>query len=203
MEKELLDILKKVSIFYQKYGIKSVTMDDVAKELGISKKTLYQYVKDKADLVEKVIMLKIKAEQKISQEFINNKKINVIEKAIQVHKFANEQLKNFNFSIEYDLKKYYPDLYKKIQEIRRKDMYESMLKNMEKGKKEGLYRKDLNTELIAKLQVYRAENILDNGMFSKKDFTIETFKEVFTYHIKGIASDKGIKYFEEKLKEVK
>jgi AcrR family transcriptional regulator len=196
MEKELLDILKKVNTLYQKYGIKSITMDDVAKKLGISKKTLYQYVKDKADLVEKVIMLEIKDKQKISKEFINNKKINVIEKAIQVHKFIDEYLKNVNFSIEYDLRKYYPDLYKKIQEMRRKNMYESMLRNMKKGKKEGLYRKDLNVELIAKLQIFRAENLLDNGMFSKKDFTIETFNELLTYHIRGIASNKGIKYFE-------
>jgi len=79
-------------------------------------------------------------------------------------------------------------------------MYRSVVANIEKGKEEGLYRLDLNADVIGKLQVSRVENMMDNEFFGIDEFTSpKFFHEVFVYHIRGIANEKGIKFLEEKL----
>ncbi len=203
MEKELLNILEKVSILYQKYGIKSITMDDVAREFGISKKTLYQYVTDKPDLVEKVMLLIAEKHNSFFKK-LRAKKINAIEELFEVNKYFTEMLKNYNPSMEYDLRKYYPDLFKKIYDVRRKRMYESIIRNMKKGIKEGLYRRDMDIEIIAKLHVSRIENMYDNEIFTNEELiSTKVFNEIFIYHLRGIANVTGIKFLERKLKELK
>ncbi len=203
MEKELLNILEKVSILYQKYGIKSITMDDVARELGISKKTLYQHVTDKTDLVEKVMLLIAEKHNSFFKKLRANK-INAIEELFEVNKYFTEMLKNYNPSMEYDLRKYYPDLFKNIYEVRRKRMYESIIRNMKKGIKEGLYRRDMDIEIIAKLHVSRIENMYDNEIFTNEELiSTKVFNEIFIYHLRGIANVTGIKFLERKLKELK
>ena len=99
--------------------------------------------------------------------------------------------------MEYDLRKYYPDLFVKIKEIRRKRMYESSYSNMIKGKREGLFRKELNARIISKLHVFRTENLLDSDLFSVEEVTsFKMFHEIFVYHLQGILSHEGRTFFE-------
>jgi len=202
MNMELKDILEKVSVLYRKYGIKSVTMDDVAKELGISKKTLYQYVSDKTDLVQKVV-------EHIRQcnfaAMIQNPVIarNAIEDLIEVSLHLNALITDHSPSYYYDLKKYYPDLFKNLMSTRRKLMYESMLANIRKGKKEGLYRRQLDEEIIAKLHLLRIENLQDTEIFEDKEMhSSKFFKEVFIYHIHGLATEKGRRILNENMQKI-
>lgn len=202
MEKELLNILEKVSILYQKYGIKSITMDDVSRELGISKKTLYQHVTDKTDLVEKVIWL-IATKHKDFFTELKKKNLNAIEELFEVNKYFTQLLNNYNPSMEYDLKKYYSEQYKNISEIRRKRMYESIVQNIKKGIKEGLFRKELDVEIITKLHIFRIENMYENEIFTTEELTsAKVFNEIFIYHLRGISNENGIKFLEEKLNKL-
>ena len=178
-------------------------MDDVAREFGISKKTLYQYVTDKPDLVEKVMLLIAEKHNSFFKK-LRAKKINAIEELFEVNKYFTGMLKNYNPSMEYDLRKYYPDLFKKIYEVRRKRMYESIIRNMKKGIKEGLYRRDMDIEIIAKLHVSRIENMYDNEIFTNEELiSTKVFNEIFIYHLRGIANVTGIKFLERKLKKLK
>ena len=107
------DIIVKVSELYMKYGIKSVSMDDVARELGISKKTLYQHFTDKDELVQKVVDYHMDMQE---QEM---KKIacaghNAIEELLMVSKNITQLLKQTNPSVTYDLQKYYPETWRSI-----------------------------------------------------------------------------------------
>jgi AcrR family transcriptional regulator len=202
MDLELTNILKKVKSLYQKYGIKSITMDDVSRELGISKKTLYQYVADKNDLVNKVVEDELCTREELFAE-ISRKKLNAVEELLEYHRHVNIMIKEYNPSMEYDLKKYYPDAFSKIREVRRQRMYEKVLLNMKKGKDEGLYRSDLKEEIIARLHVSRIENLFEAELFTVNEWTSEKFfLEVFVYHIRGIANNNGIKVLEQKLKEL-
>lgn len=203
MNEELKILLEKVYQLYQKYGIKSVTMDDVARELGISKKTLYTYVKDKRELVEKITDMKM--EFSIShQQQMKESKLNAVEELLFVYRFLDNMLKSHNPSMMFDLKKYYPDVFEKMHEIRRKITYEGILHNLQKGQKEGFYRSDFNCEIIAKLHVFRVEHLVDCDVFSQSDFqSADIFMEMFKYHLRGIANQKGIEYFEQKLNEEK
>lgn len=202
MNDELKNILEKVQTLYKKYGIKSVTMDDISRELGISKKTLYQYVKDKNELVEMVIDLELETNICLFRSVLKND-LNAIEELFEVHKLVNTLVRNQNASEEYDLKKYYPDIYKKVIKTRRERMYCNVLDNIKKGKTEGLYRENLNEEIIAKSYVMRIENAVDSEIFTPEEKnSVTLFFEMFIYHIRGIANEKGIKVLEEKLKEL-
>ncbi len=200
MNEELNNILLKVRELYTKYGIKSITMDDVAKELGMSKKTLYQYVTDKEDLVDKFVEYEISIRQ---EEIFRCFKTgyNAIEELFEISIFMNKAVRDQSPATEYDLKKYYPAQFQKVVKARREGMYKYLLMNLQKGKKEGLYRGNMNEEVIAKLYLSRSENIHYNNIFTVSEFTSsQLFIELLTYHIRGIATEKGIIELEKKIK---
>lgn len=198
MEK-LNDILLRVAILFRKYGIKSITMDDVSRELGVSKKTVYQFVTDKSDLVNKVVDAEL-LRSKDCFESVTIAGSNAIAELFEVNRFIIEMMKRNSPSFEYDLKKYFPDVFQKVVLARRKGMYDAVLANLKRGKSEGLYREEMKEEIITKLQISRVENIYTDVMFTIEDFSRESvFKELFIYHIRGIANEKGIKYLEENI----
>ena len=202
MNSDLQNILVKVRELYMKYGIKSITMDDVARELGISKKTLYQFVTDKDDLVGKFIEYEIFLRQ---EQICKCFKIgfNAIEELFEISVFMNKISRDQNPATEYDLRKYYPQHYQKMVSMRRERIYNYILQNLKKGKEEGLYRAELSEEVIAKLYLSRSENIHFNEQFTVEEFTsAKLFAELLTYHVRGIATNKGIRVLEKKIKGI-
>ncbi|MCX6304869.1 MAG: TetR/AcrR family transcriptional regulator [Bacteroidetes bacterium] len=196
MNPKAIFILEQVGRLYRRYGIKSVTMDDVASHLGVSKKTIYEFFSDKEDLVRQVLLYEHDHRCGFLSA-IENKKFNAIEELFEVYKMINAMLREFNPSMEYDIRKYYPNLFLKIREIRRKRMFDSVYNNLNQGKKEGLYRKELNSKIIAKVHVFRNENLLDNDMFTQEELTsLKMFHEIFVYHLHGILSHEGRTFFE-------
>lgn len=201
MNQEYQHIIEKTSELYNQYGIKSVTMDDVARELGISKKTLYKYVANKDELVDHFVDY-LTEKRKCNVDNIKNKNFNAIEELVEVNEHVIEMLKNYNPSTDYDLKKYYPDQYRKLRERRRNNMYQAVKDNIMKGKQEGFYRQELDEDIIAKVHVSRIENSFANEMFTIRELTSWRFiREMMIYHIHGIANAEGIKFFNKKLKE--
>jgi AcrR family transcriptional regulator len=200
MNEEIISILTRVGLLYQKFGIKSVTMDDVSRELGISKKTLYQHFADKEELVTRVTDYMISLNKNCLSE-INLRELSAIDELFEVAKHVNQMLKEHNPATEYDLKKYYPVEYQKVRKVKREIMYESVLNNLQKGIKQGIYRKELKPEVIAKLHVARVEGMMENDVFSIEDYTNrDFFREIMVYHIRGIANERGIQILDEKLK---
>ena len=202
MADKIKDIINKTCKLFQKFGIKSVSMDDIARQCGISKKTLYESVKDKHDLVKKVIDFEFDKESNSPHNIEFNDK-NSIEILFIVYQNAIEFFKDFNMSMEYDLKKYYPNLYSTSRIRRREHMYKKMMFNMTKGIEEGYYRDDFNTDIVARLHVMKIEALLQTDIFDKTDYSIiEIFKELFTHHFMAIATPKGVEAFNKKLKEI-
>lgn len=202
MEQKIEHLLKKVAALYNRYGIRSVTMDDVAHELGISKKTLYHFVKDKNKLVERVMdyINKTRAELFMMDR---PREMNAIEELFFVNRKVHQIVKDSNIVIEHDLKKYHPAVYEKGMAIKRERMYRSMLENLRKGKKEGLYRKELNEEIIAKTYLLRMDSVTTEEVISVSEFTSTTFiNELYLYHIRGVASKKGIEFLEKNLNKL-
>jgi hypothetical protein len=196
MNPKALHIAEQVRKLYHRYGIKSVTMDDVASHLGISKKTLYEHFRDKEDLVHTVLMMEHEQVCCVLQS-IEGKQVNAVEEMFHVYKMINSMFQDYNQSMVYDIRKYYPTLSSKLKEVKRKVMFESAQANMNKGKAEGLYRKELNSVTVAKLHVLRVENLFNNDMFTQEELASFTlFHEVFVYHIYGILSHEGRNFFE-------
>lgn len=164
MEKEFYNILERVSSLYIKYGLKSITMDDVARELGISKKTLYNYVTDKKDLIEKSLLHTFE-KQRVFLEQVKAKGLNAIQELFEVYKYIDQTIKECNPTMNYDLNKYYPELAEYIRNNKREQMYKSLKENMKKGINEGLFRKNINIEIIARLHIFRMESLMGQPIF--------------------------------------
>lgn len=203
MNEKKLEIVKKVWELYRQYGIRSVTMDDVVKELGISKKTLYQYFNDKTEMVHDVMEYDYASKKQDFSECFD-KKDNAVEELINYSLVQLSMITSHRPSLIYDLKKYYPDLFNKFQDKKREQMLNGLLMNLQRGKAEGLYRKEINEELIARLNLTRVEGMLNSKLFRLEELmSKEFFREAFTYHAYGIVSDEGRKILEQNLDKLK
>jgi AcrR family transcriptional regulator len=186
---------------FMRLGIKSVNMDDVARHLGVSKKTLYLYFKDKEDLIRRVIDAHCIHEQQ-SISAIQSKKLPAIDEMFEIMHWVLSILSKVNPSVQFDLEKYHPEQSRKMMESRHGVVYDCMLSNMKKGQKEGMYRKDFHADVIAKIYIARMDILFDPRVFPFEKYLLtDLYKEVFQYHIRGIASAKGIEQLEQLLKQ--
>jgi AcrR family transcriptional regulator len=194
-EKEQKIVADAVKVFMT-YGIKSVTMDDIAKHMRMSKKTLYQYFSDKNDLVSKCLGQDCHNTEVQVKEILQ-KGLNAIEENFEISKHIVESLRDIHPSIFYDLEKYYPEAWQTMHEFRHKFVATVMKDNMERGIKEGLYRKDLNVQLMTQLWVARLNIIFDPSLFALKEHNLaDVYRQMFIHHVRGIASDEGVKYID-------
>lgn len=202
MEKDLDYIVDQAADLYHHYGIRSLTMDDLAKELGISKKTLYQHVTDKADLVARVVRRKF--EQSRAEILDYPKNLNAIEVLVYTNDKILEMMKKSIPSIEYDLIKYYPNVWKEVLSERRKVICDQIRQNLQQGIAEGLYRDDLNIEIITKIHASRVELKWQSGYFTMEEvMSSAVINEMFVYHVRGICNAKGLEFLEKKMYELK
>lgn len=201
MNKKLLEIVNQSCKMFAKYGIKSVSMDDIAKACGISKKTLYEHVEDKNELVNKVVTREFE-DNSHAPHSINLEDKNAIEALFILYKYSLDFFKDFNFSMEFDLQKYYPSLYKKTAKKRRAKFYNRMFQNMTLGREQGFFRDDFNIDIICKIHITKIETLLKTDIFDNDDYSaIDIFKELFLYHVHAIATPRGLDELNEKIKE--
>lgn len=192
-------MIEKIQELLLKYGIRSLSMDDIARELGMSKKTLYQHFKDKKDLVMQVVMHGVEEQSCKFKEIITQNKLNAIDVLFFVSKHIAENHKNMNQNVHFDLQKYYPEAWQILSEHNKKHIYGKICQNMEQGIQEGLYLDDFRINVIAKLYVQQVNNVsLIEDMNEDLSFD-EILKNIFVYHIRGIASEKGREYLKSKL----
>jgi AcrR family transcriptional regulator len=201
MEEREQHIIEQAGKVFMRLGVRSVNMDDIAQHLRISKKTLYQYVKDKNELVLRTVKC-ICDQHRSSICGIRDKNLNAIDENFEIAQFIAGQLGQMHPSIHFDLQKYHTEAWDLLQKTERADIYECVTANMAKGIEQGLYRDDLNIPIIARIYIARFDALFDGVLFPAKEFHFdEVVWEHFRYHIRGIASDKGLKYLIKKVKE--
>ncbi len=195
--------IEKITPIFLQYGIKSISMDDIAKELGISKKTLYQVFNDKAELVEKSINHIKLGMDKIIEEF-NNSNFNVIEKEVRQRKKYVETYLKIKPTYIYDLKKFYPDIFQDFLAYKSKIISETTRKFIKEGQEQGLFRQDLDIDFMSKFSTTLTFAVFhpDIDTISEVELTSKKFSDqFFIYHMNGVCSDKGRKLFNELLKD--
>jgi AcrR family transcriptional regulator len=203
MDDKFKYILEKSRDLFMEYGLRSISMDDIARSLSISKKTLYQYVDNKADLIEKLFNELLCKHKQVSEVISKNPELNAIDQLLEVSKIIMLNIKSFKSSIKFEFEKYYPEIFKNFFEKKRDLIFEDMTRNMRQGIKEGLYREDLKVDLVASLYMKKMEDLHDSEYFHKMKFSFDDIFEVmFSNHIRGIANTKGIKYLEKKTKDL-
>lgn len=190
-------LLQKCGELFKKYGVKSYTMDDIARELGMSKKTIYQFVENKAELVR--LTLQNYLDQERAQiESILKAPGNSVDEMIQMMYYFFNQVQELNPSALNDLQKYYPETWDIYSRYRFEFMLGMITDNLQKGINEGLYRADLNADIIARVYIANTAVLIDQDLFPGKNYVfINTYKEYLNYHLRGILSPRGLQYLEE------
>lgn len=182
------------------YGIKSVTMDDMARHLRMSKKTIYRFVKDKSELVVRCVQGDY--ENLYSRvEAVIEKDLDAIDESFEIFGIMLSELGNIHPSIFYDLEKYYPEAKSKMMDMRQDFIVDVVRKNLLKGIEEGLYRDDFDVEIMTRLWVMRILLIFNPSLFSLNDFLPQdVYREMSIHHIRGIASAAGLQKLDKHLK---
>ena len=185
---------------FLKYGIKSVSMDDISRKLGISKKTIYSVVNTKEELIDDVLSTHLEKDECDIQSILNQSR-DAIDEMVNVTKHVAIFLKQMTPSLIYDLKKYYPVFWSKIESTHFTFIERTIYANLQRGQKEGLYRQDFDPMIISKLYVLKSTSIADQDKFPAEAFDrLTLFKEMVRYHLRGIVSEKGATLFDQQHK---
>ncbi|WP_458627910.1 TetR/AcrR family transcriptional regulator [Winogradskyella sp. PC D3.3] len=186
-------IIDKSSNLFLNLGFKSVTMDDIANELGISKRTIYQHFENKTKLVEATTSFIF---ENISHGIdciceLNN---NPIKEIYEIKKFVLRHLKDEKSSPQYQLQKYYPKIFANVKHKQFDKMLGCVTRNLERGVAQGLYRDTINIGFVARLYFSGMISIKDPEIFPQDQFSMRTIMDNYIeYHLRGICSDKGLK----------
>ncbi|MDB5111900.1 MAG: hypothetical protein JWR67_3014 [Mucilaginibacter sp.] len=174
-------------------GIKSVTMDDVAKHLGMSKKTIYQFFKDKNELVIALVKKKLQ-EDEDQMAAIISKSANVIEEMINMMKCSEEIFSRINPIVIHDMQKYHPDAWKQFQNFKADVLVRTLEELLSKGIKQGYIRPDIDVKIIARMRVSQVEMGFNVNLFPASEFSPWKVQYQFLEHFNyGICTLKGYK----------
>ncbi|MFV0365555.1 MAG: TetR/AcrR family transcriptional regulator [Mangrovibacterium sp.] len=196
MEERNQEVIKKAFELFGQYGIKSVSMDDIARELAISKKTLYNLVKDKNSLVMDVIDY-MRDIFKESLEVFHNEKYNAIEQFFQMGQSMDATFGSIQPAFVRDLQKYHPEASRIVVEEKKEIQEAAFLANVQHGQAAGIYQEDVDGEIVARilltLQLHLLGPMLKNEAATEMVFRKEGLhREVLKYHFRAICTPKGM-----------
>ncbi|MCK5907191.1 MAG: TetR/AcrR family transcriptional regulator [Flavobacteriales bacterium] len=200
MNEDLLTrVLEKSKEVFVKYGVKSITMDDISKELGISKKTLYTVIKDKNELIEKTSFSISDGIFSTIRELLL-KNLDPISELLEIENIVCDTITNFDPSVIHQFQKYYPAIHKKLHDRQKSAIINMIKDNMQRGINDGLYRVDLDVNFMAHLDYSSSFNLINSDFFPANEFEIRKIKHQYLiYHLRGISSSKGLSFIESKL----
>jgi len=174
-------------------GIKSVTMDDIAKHLGMSKKTIYQFFKDKNELVIALVKKKLK-EDEDQIEDIMRRSANVIEEMINMMKCSEDIFSRINPIVIHDMQKYHPEAWAEFQKFKADVLISTLEELLTKGIQQGYIRPDIDVKIMARMRVIQVEMGFDTTIFPMAEFNPWKVQVQFLEHFNyGICTLKGYK----------
>ncbi len=189
-------IIKKATEMFLKLGFKSVTMDDIACEMCISKKTIYKYFHNKEMLIEEGTEVVHQKIHSIIDEIVS-KNHNAIEENFEIRRMFKEMFQSFDHSPAFQLKKHYPEIYAKMMANEMEDCNTVFTQNISKGIEQGLYRKDVNIEAAVRFYYTLIFSINENTQLESEAIKLENL--ALEYHTRAIATPKGITELEKQL----
>ncbi len=197
--KQEIQWLTRVEDLFMRCGVKSVTMDDVAAELGVSKKTIYQWVESKDDMVLRVLSHHISRE-KDQCITLAARASNAIDEIFILLDSNSQDLSQMKSNIVHDLQKYHHKAWEMMRKFQYDFMYKVIRNNLQRGRTEGLYREDFDEDIIARLHLAAAFSLFDPQLFPDHAYSrITLIREYILHYLHGIVSPKGLTYLKQKL----
>lgn len=198
-------ILKVADDICRKIGFRAMTMDDLAVKLGISKKTLYQYYEDKEALVDAVISDEMDSKEQ-DCNICHELAVDAVDEIFLTLEMMTQEFKDLNPLMLHDLQKYFPSIASKFIEFKNNHFYGIISNNLKRGIKEGLYRKEINVDVLTK---YRLESVMisfNQEVFPSSKYNLsQVTRELLEHFLYGIVTEKGheliLKYKKSKSKQ--
>ncbi len=188
-------IIEVSTSLFMNYGIRSITMDDISKELSISKKTIYQYFKDKNEIVHQVALQQVK-KQKEALINITSEESNAIEKLHMISHCMRENHKKVNPSLPLDIRRYYPETWDLFMDFKDQFTHGILIGILKNGIDEGYFRSDINPVILATLRLTELEMAFDKKLFPDNTYnTVKVHFQLFEHFVHGIMTEKGIEEF--------
>ena len=190
-------ILESVAGMFLKYGVRSVSMDDIAHEVTISKKTIYQHFVDKDDLVKQVTLLVLKDRQ-IEFDKIGEDAANAIEELSIMSKCIRKEFTELNPSLMYDVQKYHPEAWGLFLKHEKEVIEKSVIRNLEQGITQGYYRPEIDVNVLGRLRVRQIHMSFDERLFPKKEFDFtEVQMQMFSHFVHGLLTEEGLALYKQ------
>lgn len=186
-------IREKARGLFMQLGMRRISMDDIANAVGMSKKTLYQYYPDKETLVADTIEMILKSSNASCE---NSRKYaeNAIHETFLATDSVAETMKRMNPVLIFDMQKYYPAAYKKFEKFRKEYLYNFIRTSIETGIKEGLFREDVNLNLVSRFRIETISLPFQQEFFQDVHMDMVTLQqELFLFFLYGLATPKGVK----------
>ncbi|MBX2965925.1 MAG: TetR/AcrR family transcriptional regulator [Cyclobacteriaceae bacterium] len=189
-------ILKGTEELFMRYGIRSISMDDIARHLAVSKKTLYQHFADKDELV---LMVSRNHLNKNINEFndIRDSSRNTIEELARLSVCMKVNMESMNPTLLFDLQKFHPTSWAEWLEFKNKHLYDSIVRNITQGIADGYVREDVDPEIMAVIRIELVQTAFNNDVFPPSRFKLARVQEqLFDQFVYGIVTDKGKKLYQ-------
>jgi len=195
------ELLASISKIFKKFGIKCISMDDIAQQLGKSKKTLYQHFKNKNEVLGQVVQFELRTELR-ELEDLNSSQVNAIDQILVISKYLETKVFNLNHALVHDLKKYHPLIWDTFKDQRELQIESLVKRNLSMGINQGLYRENIKTESFIVSYLLRL-HFIDYELYHNeiaKDY-YDSYDTLFLYHVYSIANDTGIRYLQERYRQ--
>jgi len=199
-------IVEESDKLFCQYGFKSVTMDDIAKHLGMSKKTIYQHFRDKDELVN--ILIKAKLEnQNCTMDFCATSAENAVHEIFFAIINIHELLSSMNPKLFYDLQKYHPKAWLYFKEFKENNLGKCIYANLERGIKEDLYRPEINKDILTQMRLDQVDLLFNqHDHYTKNKYNIaQVMAEITEHFLYGVCNSKGlekINYYKQQSSQV-
>jgi AcrR family transcriptional regulator len=196
-------ILRETGAMFFRHGIRTITMDDIASNLGISKKTIYLYYRDKSELVKSFTEGELHIQEK-DMHSIHDKSTDAVEEMMLTTAHVSSFFQKVNPTVFYDLQKYHPASWEAFKKFKEKILITIIEENLKRGIAEGLYRKEIKVKILARLRMEEVELAFNPLIFPPDKFKLtEVHLSIIDHFLHGIVTMKGYKLIDRYKKLIK
>jgi TetR/AcrR family transcriptional regulator, cholesterol catabolism regulator len=189
-------LLRGAEELFLKYGVRSVSMDDIARHLAVSKKTLYQYFIDKDEIVTQVAHAHL-GQDRIRFDGIAAIAKNALDELMKINSCMSKIMQGMNPTLLFDLKKYHSKAWQAWMDHRNKHIRESVVRNIKQGIEEGLFRTNLNPDILAAIRIETIQMVFESQLFPADRYSLADVQaQALDHFMYGLLTEKGRKLYE-------